>query len=233
MDANARGAGPYHGTDNLEVMAEARNYNAFLVDLVLAHRQGAASAVDFGAGIGTFAALVRDRGLDVVCVEPDPRQCAAIVNRGMTAVTDLDAVPDGSVDYVYSLNVLEHIADDAAALRLLARKLAPGGRLLLYVPAFQLLYSAMDRKVGHHRRYRRAPLVAAIERAGLRVSQSRYADSLGFLATIAYKAVGSRSGDLDRRSIAAFDRFVFPVSRLVDVALDRVLGKNLYVVATK
>jgi SAM-dependent methyltransferase len=233
MDANAHDAGPYQGTDNLEVMAEARNYNAFLVDLVLAHRQGASRAVDFGAGVGTFAALVRERGLDVLCVEPDSQQCAAIANRGMTAITGLDALPDGSVDYVYSLNVLEHIADDAAALHLLARKLAPGGLLLLYVPAFQVLYSAMDRKVGHHRRYRRAPLVAAIERVGLRVARSRYADALGFFATLAYKAVGSRSGSLDPRSVAAFDRFVFPASRVVDVALDRVLGKNVYVVATK
>jgi SAM-dependent methyltransferase len=151
----------------------------------------------------------------------------------MTAITDLDAVPDGSVEYIYSLNVLEHIADDAAALQLLARKLAPGGRLFVYVPAFQLLYSAMDRKVGHHRRYRRTPLVAMIERAGLRVSRSRYADSLGFIATLAYRAVGSRSGDLDRRSIATFDRFVFPASRIVDRALDRVLGKNVYAVAVK
>jgi SAM-dependent methyltransferase len=233
MDANAHDAGPYQGTDNLEVMAEARNYNAFLVDLVLAHRQGASRAVDFGAGVGTLAALVRDRGLDVLCVEPDPRQRVAIADRGMTALADLDALPDGSVDYVYSLNVLEHIVDDAAALRLLARKLAPGGRLLLYVPAFQVLYSAMDRKVGHHRRYRRAPLVAAIDAVGLRVSRSRYADALGFLATLAYKVVGSRSGSLDPRSVAAFDRFVFPASRLVDVALDRVLGKNVYVVATR
>ena len=233
MGASAHDPSTYEGTAHLEVMAEARNYNAFLVDLVLEQRQGATRAVDFGAGIGTFAALVRDRGLDVLCVERDPRQRTAIANRGMTAVADLDAVPDGSVEYVYSLNVLEHIADDAAALRLLARKLAPGGRLLLYVPAFRLLYSAMDRKVGHHRRYRRTPLVAMIERAGLRVSRSRYADSLGFLAALAYRALGSRSGDLDPRSIAAFDRFVFPASRAVDRVLDRVLGKNVYVVAVK
>jgi SAM-dependent methyltransferase len=223
----------YQGTDHLEAMAEARNYNAFLVALVLAHRGGAARVVDFGAGIGTFARMVRDRGIDVLCVEPDPRQCEVIREAGLAAVADLESLADGSVECIYSLNVLEHIADDAAALRLLARKLAPGGRLLLYVPAFQSLFSSMDRKVGHHRRYRRGELVAMVERAGLTVTRSRYADSLGFLATLVYKVVGPGTGDLDRRSIVAFDRFAFPLSRLIDCATDRVLGKNVYVVATK
>jgi putative flippase GtrA/SAM-dependent methyltransferase len=232
-ETGALGTDVYQGTDNLEVMAEARNYNAFLVDLVLEHGHGVARAVDFGAGIGTFAGMVRDRGLDVLCVEPDRRQCDVIRSGGMAAVTDLESLPDGSVRYIYSLNVLEHIADDAAALRLLARKLAPGGRLLLYVPAFQSLYSSMDRKVGHHRRYRRAPLVAMVEAAGLRVRASSYADPLGFVATLAYILVGPGSGDLDRRSVVAFDRWIFPVSRMLDRAFGRVIGKNVYVVAEK
>jgi len=225
----------YTGTDNLEVMAEARNYNAFLVALVLKNRGPvkASEAIDFGAGIGTFAAMLRERGVDVVCFEPDPGQCERIRAAGMTAVADFNAVPDDSVPYIYSLNVLEHIEDDASALRLIAAKLAPAGRLLLYVPAFQMLFTSMDRKVGHYRRYRRQQLVELAERAGLRVVAARYADSLGFLATLAYKLVGPQSGDIDRRSVALFDRFVFPLSRLCDVVFGRILGKNVYLVATK
>ena len=233
MDAERHSARPYQGTDNLEVMAAARNYNAFLVGLVLEHRHGARQVVDFGAGIGSFAGMVRAHGLDVLCVEPDSRQRALIRAGGHAAIADVDSLPDGTIDYIYSLNVLEHIADDSAALDLLARKLAPGGRVLIYVPAFPLLFSAMDRKVGHHRRYRRAQLVAGVERAGLTVIRSRYADSLGFLATLLYKVLGSGSGDLDRDSVVAFDRFVFPLSRLFDLALGRAIGKNVYVLAAK
>lgn len=225
----------YTGTDLLDVMAEARNYNAFLVALVLQHRGGTGSveAVDFGAGIGTFARMLEERGLKVLCIEPDPAQCARIRAGGMAAATDLDDVPDGSLQYVYSLNVLEHIEDDESALRQITSKLAPGGRLFIYVPAFQLLFSSMDRKVGHHRRYRRQRLVELAQRCGLEVVRARYADSLGFLVTLAYKLIGSDSGEIDRRSLLLFDRVIFPVSRLCDLALGRAFGKNVYLVARK
>jgi SAM-dependent methyltransferase len=223
----------YRGTENLAVLAEAVNYNAFLRDLVMKFRAQARRVVDFGAGIGTFAAMLRARGVNVTCVEPDAAQRALIRREGLEAVASLDEMPDASIDYIYSLNVLEHIADDAAALRAIASKLAIDGRLLLYVPAFQMLFSSMDRKVGHHRRYRRAQLVALARSAGLEVLTCRYADSLGFPATLAYKAIGSRSGDIDRRALMLFDRFVFPVSRAVDRAVDRIVGKNLYLVAHK
>jgi SAM-dependent methyltransferase len=225
----------YSGTDNLEIMTEAKNYNGFLVDLVIKSlgKRSSAQAVDFGAGIGTFARMVHERGLDVLCIEADPKQCAVIREHGFRAETNLENLPDGSAEYIYTLNVLEHIEDHQSALQLIARKLAPGGRLLIYVPAFQMLFSSMDRKVGHHRRYRRHQLMELVRGAGLRVVTARYADSLGFLATLAYKAIGSDKGDIDRRSVIVFDRFIFPLSRLCDVVFGHILGKNVYLVAGK
>jgi hypothetical protein len=57
---------------------------------------------------------------------------------------------------------------------------------------------------------RRRELVALVRGSGLEVTAARYADSLGYLATLAYKAVGSGKGELDRRSLVAFDRLLFP-----------------------
>lgn len=53
---------------------------------------------------------------------------------------------------LYSLNVLKHTANDSEVARELYRMLKPGGRLLVYVPAFSCLYSAMNRKIGHQHR---------------------------------------------------------------------------------
>jgi len=223
----------YQGTDNLEVMADAANYNRFLVDLVLQNRGPSHQAIDFGAGIGTIALMARERGLDVTCVETDTAQRARLTGSGLQALPHLDALADGTAQYIYSLNVLEHIRDDQLAVDGLARKLSSGGRLLIYVPAFQTLFSSMDRKVGHFRRYRRRQLVRLVERAGLTVVRSAYVDSLGYLATLLYKVLGSNTGDLNRRSIIVFDRVVFPLSRLFDSLLGRLLGKNVYVVAIK
>ena len=62
----------YSGIDNLESMRHARRYNAFLLVAIAEASSGAHRVVDFGAGDGTFARAMRDRGLDVSCVETDP-----------------------------------------------------------------------------------------------------------------------------------------------------------------
>ena len=223
----------YTGTDNLEVMAEAVNYNAFLHAQVAAHARPGDRILDFGAGIGTFARELVRRGHAVACLEPDPAQAQRLAAEGLPVVDDLAGLPDASLDYVYTLNVLEHIDDDGAALRGIAARLRPGGRLLVYVPAFQVLYSSMDRKVGHVRRYRRADLARAVRDAGLGNVVARYVDSLGFLAALAFRVVGNDDGTIDRRALRAYDRYAFPVSRVLDRLVGRWFGKNVLLTAEK
>ena len=223
----------YAGAENLEVMREAVNYNRALLDFVRQRAHTGARIVDFGAGVGTFALPLSAEGFDVECVELDDAQRRAIEARGLQAHRTLDAIAAGSVDFVYTFNVLEHIDDDVAALREIHRVLRDGGSLLVYVPAFQLLFTSMDRRVGHLRRYRRGDLRAKVEAAGFDVGTIEYVDSLGFLATVAYRLLGSSSGDIDRRALRIYDRFAFPASRLADRVLKRALGKNVLLVATK
>lgn len=229
VEANAA----YSGTDNLEIMAEARNYNAFLAALVMQHIGKKSRVMDFGAGLGTFAAALGRFGIRPVCLEPDPGQAAAIAGKGFEVFRTLEEIPACSIDAVYSLNVLEHIADERKILIELHRRLRPGGVLLVYVPAFPVLYSSMDRKVGHYRRYRLNALADLMEQAGFRVRKARYADSLGFLAALVYKWFGNECGTLDRSALIAFDRYVFPLSRQLDRVFSRFCGKNAWVVATK
>lgn len=73
---------------------------------------------------------------------------------------------DRTADLIYSYNVLEHIKDDVLILKILKEKLNPGGVLLLYLPAFQCLYSSMDKKVGHYRRYTRPRLMSLLQQSG-------------------------------------------------------------------
>jgi putative flippase GtrA/SAM-dependent methyltransferase len=221
----------YSGLENLEAMENAHNYNAHLRGLVERHAV-AGRRLDFGAGSGTFAKAIAAAGHDLVCVEPDQTLRAELTEAGLDAVAALDAVPRGSIDYVYTLNVLEHVEDDVGALVGLNAALVPGGRLLIYVPAFELLYSAMDRRVGHFRRYRKQMLAEKLAKAGFIVRRARYVDSLGFLASLVYKAVGDDSGVVSARSVGFYDRWLFPLSRAADLLLGRFVGKNLLVVAT-
>jgi len=223
----------YSGTDNLEAMIEARNYNAYLVGTLARHLRGRQNVLDFGAGIGHFAAQMRDRGFSIACVERDAAHLDLLEGRGFECAASLAEVSRDRFDGAYALNVLEHIEDDDAVLRELYRVLAPGGMLVVYVPAFQVLFSAMDRKVGHFRRYRAAPLRRKLQRQGFRIRHWAYADVLGFLATLLYRLAGNRRGDLNMRGLRAFDRFAFPVSCLLDRLTSAFAGKNLIVVAEK
>jgi len=223
----------YTGTENLEVMTDAVNYNNFLVSLIRCELCSGDKVVDFGAGIGTFAQAVTGGGYNIHCIEPDFRQLARILESGLSASPDLGSLDNGSIDLLYSLNVLEHIDDDVAALHLCHEKIKPGGRLVIYVPAFQILYSSMDKNVGHFRRYTRTALSEKVCAAGFDVVRSEYVDSAGFLASLLFKAFGNDNGSINRSALIAYDRYVFPLSRLADRILSRAFGKNVFLTARR
>jgi SAM-dependent methyltransferase len=85
---------------------------------------------------------------------------------------------EDSFDFAVSLDVIEHLQDDLAALSELRRTVAPGGALLLTVPAYQWLWSGHDVINHHHRRYTRSSLRAVAERAGWRQVRTTYFNSL-------------------------------------------------------
>jgi len=223
----------YSGVDNLEVMQEAVNYNRYLLDLVRGHAPAHGKVLDFGAGEGQFAAPLSALGLDITALEPDQGLQQRLIRQGLPAVGSISEIRDGSYDYIYTLNVLEHIDDDAAALRSLHAKLRPGGKLLIYVPAFQILYTSMDAKVGHVRRYTREMLASRVRSAGFRIDQVVYADSLGFFATLLFKLIGNDDGIVSLGALKLYDRAIFPLSRALDLLAQRWFGKNLLLTCTK
>jgi SAM-dependent methyltransferase len=83
-----------------------------------------------------------------------------------------------SFDFAVCLDVIEHLEDDLGALRELRRVLAPGGSLLVTVPAYQWLWSGHDEVNHHHRRYTRRSLQRVAEQAGWEQVRTTYFNSL-------------------------------------------------------
>lgn len=227
-----KGAFKYSGQDNLEAMKLAHNYNGFLLELIEAYIPQGGSILEFGAGIGQFALPLHEKGLSVTAIELDASMAASLTSRGVPTHLDLAEVEDASVDFIYCMNVLEHISDDGLVIQMMRRKLRPGGVLLVYVPAFPLLYSSMDKLVGHYRRYRKNSLMALARTHELQPVRCEYVDSLGFLASLVYKALPSQDGTVTPGSISMYDSLVFPASRLLDRAFKSFFGKNLLLVST-
>jgi SAM-dependent methyltransferase len=232
-DAPSPAGFAYTGVENLEIMAVAVNYTAFLTGLITAELKPGDAVLDFGAGAGLLARRIGAAGYRLACVEPDAALRDRLSAAGLPSHETLDAIPHGSLDLIYTFNVLEHIEDDLGAVAQLRDRLRPGGKLLIYVPAFPCLFSSMDRKVGHVRRYRRRGLAAVLAGAGLRIGRIAYQEGLGFFASLAFKLVGSADGTINKTALIAYDRWIFPLSRPLDRLTGRWFGKNLVALARR
>ena len=221
----------YSGVDILEALESAHNYNGYLTRLVRESTESK-DLIDYGAGTGTFAKRLREEGFRVLCIEPDLSQRQHLIEAGFEVLPDVNSLADESVPFIFSLNVFEHIEDDQRAIEQIYQKLAPGGVLLLYVPAFLCLWSTLDDKVCHYRRYTKKTLRTLV-RPKFSIEKLQYVDSLGFVAALTFRLLRRGSSSLTSKSISWYDKWIFPLSRMLDILFHRFIGKNVFVVCKK
>ena len=224
--------GQYSGVDILEALESAHNYNDYLTHLIRESTESE-DLIDFGAGIGTFSKRLRTAGYRVQCIEPDPVQRQRLEEQGFDTLDNITSVPDDSASFVFSLNVFEHIEHDTIAIREVHRKLKHGGTLLIYVPAFECLWTSLDEKLRHYRRYTKTTLRHLVEQEGFAIEQVRYADCLGFIATLVFRLLNRSAPTLTAAAISFYDRWVFAPSRVLDRVFGRWFGKNVWVLCRK
>jgi SAM-dependent methyltransferase len=134
----------------------------------------AGTFVEMGAGTGHMARLFLARGFTGTCHDLGEdnrqriRQNLASFGPRAAVVDDIAELPDDSFDYLLAFEVLEHIEADRDVLATWVRKLRPGGRLLISVPAHQRKYGRSDELVGHVRRYEREQLLDLLRGVGIR-----------------------------------------------------------------
>ncbi len=151
---------------------------------------------DIGCGWGGLTETLAPWG-DVVGIEPSEAARAEAERRGVEVLEgDADALPleDASIDLAVSTDVLEHLDDDVAAVREIARVLVPGGAALVTVPAYPRLFSGHDRALDHRRRYTRETLLEAIRGGGLEPLRVTNFNSI-LLPAAAAARLGSRNGE--------------------------------------
>lgn len=190
--------------------------------------------LEFGAGTGALAeVMLQEHRIKPICVEIDPKLIEILTSKGFQTYSNLNVIPN-SMTFVYSSNVLEHIEDDLEALIQIKKKMLPGAFLVIYVPALPFLYSEMDAKVGHYRRYTKKEILQKVSQAGLRVDDCYYSDCLGILAWGSLKIFGykGKSGIGSKKSLVIYDRIIYPISILLDkLFMKNLIGKNLLLVA--
>jgi glycosyltransferase involved in cell wall biosynthesis len=142
------------------------------------------------------------------------RRPGILVDRADLESDEVLALAHHRFDTVTCINVLEHVADDVAALRRAGQLLPPGGRVIVFVPAGQSLYGSMDRGIGHQRRYEKKELVEKLQQAGFEVEHVSFQNRIARMAWwINAKLLGRKA--LPSGQSRVFDRFV-PLFRALE-----------------
>jgi SAM-dependent methyltransferase len=157
-----------------------------------------ARILEIGCGTGHNLPMLAGFGT-VDAIEIDPAARAIASERlgrpvGDAPLPALPGVERGRYDLVAVLDVIEHIGDDVAALAAIRSLLAPGGKVLIAVPAHQWMWSAHDVVNHHHRRYSRKSLQAAIAAAGLVPDRLTWFNSLLFPLAAGARVLGRLTG---------------------------------------
>jgi len=192
--------------------------------------------IDFGAGTGYLAEIFSKKyDLKPIAVEIDPVLQKIIKKREILCVGNIGRIK-GKVQYIYSSNVLEHIEDDLGLLKQLNNKLNDDGKLALYLPALPLLYSEMDKQIGHFRRYKKNELKMKLRKAGFVIEHISYDDPLGVIASLIVKIMKYKKvlGIRNVKTLILYDRTIYPISNLLGILFFKnITGKNLLVIARK
>jgi SAM-dependent methyltransferase len=182
-----------------------------------------ARILEIGCGTGhNFEMLRRFGRLDALEVDGEARALASSrLGRavGDAPLPELAGVPDHEYDLIALLDVLEHVDRRPESLKSIAAKLAPGGKILITVPAYQWMWSAHDLAHHHKLRYSKKGLRRDAEAAGLKVRKIGFFNSLLFPIAAAVRILGKLRGktssddDLPPRPLNATFGKIFGLER--------------------
>jgi SAM-dependent methyltransferase len=224
--------------EELSMLESAMERNYAWVYEVIAPFLGS-SVLEVGSGVGVMSRYLVDRGDPIVLSDHHAAYLSYLRDRfgDRTNVTlrilDLDHPPyviDRGIDTIVCLNVLEHMADDAAVLAGFARLLPARGRLVLQVPNYPALFGSLDESYGHFRRYSRRVLRARLQEAGFDIVALRNFNPLAIPGWIV-SAKLLRSRRVSVRSAKLFNAIV-PIARRMDF-LSTLAGLALIVCAER
>jgi SAM-dependent methyltransferase len=230
----------YAATD-LETIEEAVRYGEHVFGLFRPHI--GRRILEVGSGIGTQTRKLTAVADLVVGIEPNSN-CLARLESAMRnepkftllpchlEECDLGELARRALDTVYCVNVLEHIEEDIAALRMFRDAIVPGGNVLIFVPAVQAAYGPLDAELGHHRRYSKESLAAAFEAAGLELTMLRYTNPIGLLGWM-YNAHIAKKREHSLGQVRLFERLVAPWALPLERMITPPIGLSLMAVGKK
>lgn len=222
-------------------------YRALHTRMLEALGRTSGRVLDAGCGTGGFLARLRATWPEAEAMGLEYNPGAAARARAKSGVPVANGsvltmpFADASFQAVTSMDVLCHAAvEPAAALAEMHRVLAPGGRLMLNLPAFQWLLSAHDHRVHNVRRFTASAAARMLTDAGFSVMEARYWNGLLLPLMVLQRKIMASTPE-GRSDVAAFppwqDRMLFGITeverQLARLRLSVPAGGSVLVIATR
>lgn len=225
-----------------KAMVELDGYNKWILDYY--HTFLESPLLEIGVGHGAFFSYLPNHittytGLDIDKTLIHHAQSLYPNNQYICADLASDtfetSLNNQKFKSILCFNVLEHIEDHEKALRNMLSALSPRGHLLLFVPAFQVLYTDLDRLAGHYRRYKISDLIALASRCDGKIVKWSYFNFLGGIGWWVNRFMTHRSlnDSAVNRQIRFFGKVVLPLSKFIQPFTQKFFGQSLYVILKK
>ncbi|MEL6864420.1 MAG: class I SAM-dependent methyltransferase [Bacteroidota bacterium] len=232
------------GMETLQVIADANRFNEWMYQTISTQLQG--NILEIGSGLGNISNYFLRDGHSICLSDlrenyrerlreqfSDKTNLIDIVNLDLVHPTFEQEYAQwiGYFDGVFALNVVEHIKDDLQAIANCRKLLKPGGRLVILVPAYQVLYNQFDEALEHYRRYTKSTLIKLFDDNQLEVQKSQYFNAAGIMGWVLSGAI------LKKKTIPAgqmqlYNRLV-PLFKIADKVLMNQIGLSVIVEGVK
>ena len=215
----------------LESISVAENYNKYVADLFFSNIDKTENILDFGAGYGLITEKFKKKGYKISAVEINKTALEKLNDKNIDSYNLIEKVPK-SINCIISLNVLEHIEDDDKYIKKFYNHLPQDGKLILYLPSSNLIWTELDDMVNHKRRYSKSGIVELLNSNSFEIEKIFFVDFIGWIVLFFLKMFRVKL-DFDKRKIKFYDKFIFRTFKFTDYFFKNIIGKNLFIVASK
>ena len=219
----------------LKFFDEAKNWRKYQFNIISKYIQR--NVLEVGPGTGNNLKYYKNKASTITLLEINKKLARSLKkkfykNKKIKILNSSIHSIKKKFDTIMYMDVLEHIKADKKEIKKAINLLSPGGYLIIFVPAFQILYSNFDRDIGHERRYRKFFFFNLAKKYKIKLIELKYFDSIGFIFAIINRLVGTNNQNNVGLGVKIWNNFIF-LSKFFDFILKNMFGKSLLCILKK
>jgi 2-polyprenyl-3-methyl-5-hydroxy-6-metoxy-1,4-benzoquinol methylase len=232
------------GLETLEIFAGLNKFNSWLFETIAPYCKD--DLLEIGSGIGNISELLLQKFISVTLSDLRTEYCQILqkkfgsnnhlkniyaIDLAENAFENKYASLQNGFDTIVASNIIEHIQDDRQAIKNSRSMLKKNGRLIVLVPAYNILYNGFDKELGHFHRYTKNSLSKLFNNEGFDVVHTQY---FNFMAIFGWWFSGSvlKKKILPRNQLVLYNKLI-PLIKLADRIMMNQIGLSVIAVGEK